>query len=244
MARVKFYNESTGTWEYAEEAPAAPVQSVNGKVGTVSLNAEDVGAEKAGAVAALESKAMLKADMSTKKAQLTLEDGTVVLIDVLVASEGTVVQTYTNQMPISTDASGAVYNGTGWKGNARISGSAGTEKDATYSAAIGFVPVKPGDVVRFKITDSTAIWDTDASSTSNVIAYYNASHTWLGSLTIQPSVYGICTNADAPTGSAADGGVVSFTVPSNTNIAFVRISMVANTSNISNLIVTVNEEIS
>lgn len=181
---------------------------------------------------------------TTKKAQLTLEDGSIVLIDVVVATDGTAVKNYTNQMPISTDATGAVYNGTGWKGNARISGSSGTEKDATYSAAIGFVPVKPGDVVRFKITDSTAIWDTDASSTSNVIAYYNASHTWLGSLTIQPSVYGICTNADAPTGSAADGGVVSFTVPSNTDIAFVRISMVANTSNISNLIVTVNEEIS
>lgn len=217
MARVKYYDTDTGTWKYADETPAAPVQSVNGQVGDVVL--------------------------PTKKAQLTLADGSVVLIDVYVASEGVAVQTYTNQMPISTDAAGAVYNGTGWKGGVRLSGSAGTEKDATYSAAIGYVPVKAGDIVRFKTTDDTAIWDTDASSTSNVVAYYDASHGYLGALTIQPSVYGICANEDMPTGSAAGGGVVSFTVPANSSIAYVRISMVANTSDISGLIVTVNQEI-
>ena len=43
MARVKYYNEQTGEWEYADNVGSA-VSSVNGKTGAVQLEAADVGA--------------------------------------------------------------------------------------------------------------------------------------------------------------------------------------------------------
>lgn len=238
MARIKYYNSVTERWEAVDNTSAAPVQSVNGKAGAVMLSADDVGAEKAGAVAALENR------LTTKKAQLTLEDGTVVLIDVYVASEGVKVQTYTNQMPISTDASGAVYNGQGWKGSYRLSGSAGTEKSQSTSALTGFIPVESGDVVRMRYDGAHSVFDVATNDSANVIAYYDSTHTWLGSVTLQPSVYGICSNNDVPTGSLnTDGDIATFTVPANTSIAYVRISMVTSGNDISDLIVTVNQEI-
>lgn len=236
MARVKYYDAVSKTWKYADESGyVAPVQSVNGKTGAVILSADDI--------PGLGDKCLLAANYSVKKAQLTLEDGSVVLIDVLVASEGTAVDTYTNQIPISTDTDGSVYNGTGWKGGSRLSGSSGTVKDQANAAVTGFIPVAAGDIVRMRYTGTDAIWEADASASANVIAYYDASKTWLGSLTLQPSYYGICTEANAPSGVLADGGIVSFVVPQNTSIGFVRISLVSQTSNISGLIVTVNEEI-
>lgn len=237
MARIKYYNPTTNKWEYAETGGIEPVQSVNGQTGAVSLSASDVGAEKAGT-------ALLKADVLTKKAQLTLADGTTVLIDVFVAAEGTAVSKYTNQIPISKDSSGEVFNGTGWKGGIRISGSSGTEKEQSDAAAVGYIPVKAGDVIRMAYEGTGATWDENGTaSSSNCIAYYDADYTWLGSATAQPSVYGICTNADAPTGSILNGGIVSATVPNNTSIAFMRMSSVAWNNDLDGMILTINEEI-
>lgn len=55
---------------------------------------------------------------------------------------------YTNQIPISTDQSGAVYNGKGWKANTRVDPSG----DQTVSGceSTGFIPCKVGDVIRLK----------------------------------------------------------------------------------------------
>lgn len=87
---------------------------------------------------------------------------------------------------------------------------------------------------------------------SCAIVYYNASFAWLGAVTLQPAYYGICgTNTSGiagvdPSGSTADGGVVTFTVPNNADIAYVRFSMsctATNGSDLADIIVTVNEEI-
>ena len=55
---------------------------------------------------------------------------------------------YTNQIPISTDANGNIYNGKGWKGNTRVDPSG----DVTVSGyeSTGFIPCKVGDVIRLK----------------------------------------------------------------------------------------------
>ncbi len=150
---------------------------------------------------------------------------------------------YVNQMPISTDANGNVYNGVGWKGKTRISGSSGNESEHSYAACTGFIPVKAGDVVRMKYTGtSPGIWEQQKTESLCNFAYYNASHTWLGSA-VQNSPYGICTNNDIPTGTLGDGGIVSATVPNNANIAYLRIGCAVFNESLDGLIVTVNQEI-
>lgn len=62
---------------------------------------------------------------------------------------------YTNQIPISTDASVNVYNGTGYKEDKRM-GSDGNEGNLGNPNAVnapfitGFIPCKQGDVIRLK----------------------------------------------------------------------------------------------
>lgn len=197
----------------------------------------------------LDDKYVSKKDISVKKAKLTLEDGTILLIDVVVASDGTTIITYTNQMPISIDTDKSVYNSKGWKGNTRLSASSGSVKESTSGASIiGFIPVKAGDVVRLKSKTNINIWDQSGTFNPgwNIIAYYNSSFTWLGSICpLQSnSVYGICTAANTSAGSIANGGVVSFTVPTNSNIEYLRLSFAdPDNSGLENLIVTVNQEI-
>ena len=199
----------------------------------------------------LDERYLRKTDITTKKAQLTLEDGTTVLIDVVVASAGTTIQTWLNLVTTSIDTDGSVYNGTGWKGKTRLSASSGGVKESTSGASItGFIPVKAGDVVRFKFTENVSVWDQAGAFNPgwNIMAYYNSSFTWLGSccpVQSASSVYGICTTADnVANGSVANGGVVSFTVPNNSNIEYLRFSVSdVNNAGLASLIVTVNEEI-
>lgn len=50
----------------------------------------------------------------------------------------------TNQIPISTDASGAVYNGTGYKASTKISSSDGTDSSGS-SVAVGYIPIEEAE---------------------------------------------------------------------------------------------------
>lgn len=56
---------------------------------------------------------------------------------------------YTNQIPISTDADGTVFNGIGYMENYRISASSGSVTANTGTDLTGFIPAKIGDVIRF-----------------------------------------------------------------------------------------------
>lgn len=213
------------------------------------------------AIKALQDGKLNNTGVSFKKAKLNLVDGTILEIDVLTALNGTVVIPFINQLPISigTDKNifGEDYNGDGAKDgylkNYRLSASSGSEKSGITNASItGFIPVKSGDIVRFKYNGTDSLWDTYAlNSGYNIIAYYknDASFTWLGSacpLQNGGQVYGICAASDHSTGSVANGGIVSFTVPNNSNIGYLRLSIAMgdpSATNLSNLIVTVNEEI-
>lgn len=56
-----------------------------------------------------------------------------------------------NQVPISTDTDGSIYNGTGYKDDARLSSSGGVSGTAqTGSVTTGFIPCTNTDVVRIK----------------------------------------------------------------------------------------------
>ena len=191
--------------------------------------------------------------ISFKRAKLPLADGTTIEIDVLTALNGTLVIPYINQLRNAIDTDKSIYNGCGWKDDTRLSGSSGSVKESTdYASITGFIAVKPGSVVRFKFSDSTVkTWDLSAVNSGwNIMAYYNASFTWLGSMCPLQDVgvpYGICTATDKSTGSISNGGVVSFTVPANSNISYVRLSFALDynspVQSISSLIITVDEEI-
>lgn len=57
--------------------------------------------------------------------------------------------TYTNQIPISTDSAGAIYNNIGYKDGYRISDS-GVDEEYGHKSVTGFIPIKKGDTIRIK----------------------------------------------------------------------------------------------
>lgn len=69
-------------------------------------------------------------------------------------------ETMVNQLAISTDVNGNIYNGTGWKANTRYSASSSAESDYTGVYLSGFIPVNQGDVVRLKNVGLTTSGDT------------------------------------------------------------------------------------
>lgn len=61
--------------------------------------------------------------------------------------------TFTNQVPISTDTDGSIFNGTGYKDNVRLSSSGGISSSAQNgSVTTGFIPFPDGDktIIRMK----------------------------------------------------------------------------------------------
>ena len=58
---------------------------------------------------------------------------------------------YTNQLAIATDEDGSIYNGVGYLNGYRLNSSGNVVEYGTYPSSVtGFIPIKQGDVVRFK----------------------------------------------------------------------------------------------
>lgn len=77
-------------------------------------------------------------------------------------------KTFTNQVPISTDTDGSIFNGVGYKENVRLSSSGGISSSAQNgSVTTGFMPFPDGDktVIRMKGVE----WK---NSTSNYGGHY------------------------------------------------------------------------
>ena len=68
--------------------------------------------------------------------------------NVTITASAAEITNYTNMIPISTDASGNVYNGVGYKENTYL--SSGTEGSMSGSYATGFIPCKYGDTLYCK----------------------------------------------------------------------------------------------
>lgn len=228
MARIKYFDTMANAWRYADSMVlAAPVVSVNGQTGAVVLTAEDLGAESAGAVAVHADSAsahadirtqvagaMMKADYTTKKAKLTLEDGSSVLIDVVVASQGEAVSGYTNRVPLSIDTDGSIFNGgLGYQTGYRLS-SSGTTKEAAYSAVSGFIPAKAGDVVRIT---GCGWYHPNAS---NYLCAYKSDFTFIGAVTASETTYGTVIHG----GITIDGEQAAVTLGNVADIAYIRVS--------------------
>lgn len=85
--------------------------------------------------------------------------------------------TYTNQIPISTDTDGSIYNGIGYNSGYYISSSGGALSSRSGSYVTGFIPCKVGDVVRLQNVN----FDSDASDKSyHRVAFYDSTRTYIG----------------------------------------------------------------
>jgi hypothetical protein len=81
-----------------------------------------------------------------------------------------------NQVPISTDTDGSIYNGTGYKDNARLSSSGGVSSSAQNGSVVtGFIPWEHGDVIRMKGAIWLGAYNNDG--THWYIIFYNADKT-------------------------------------------------------------------
>lgn len=102
-----------------------------------------------------------KAEKTVSTVRLGIGDGRAFSYGIIEAS-------YTNQIPISTDASGNLYeSGKGWKTGYRLN-SSGAEAAYDGIEVTGFIPVVAGDVVRF---DNMALSKTTNASYNYVSAY-------------------------------------------------------------------------
>lgn len=141
------------------------------------------------------------------------------------------MKTFTNQIPISTDASGNVYNSKGFKENVLV--SAGVEYNHTGKDTTGFIPCVVGNVIRLK----NVAFNNEQNCRLN---FYKADKTYIGQAAGN-STYILNTSFKGV--KDADGYYTQFTITSRTettNCAFIRIT--ANDINDSS-IVTINEEI-
>lgn len=147
----------------------------------------------------------------------------------------------TNQVSISIDSTGAVYNdGLGYKDNYVLSSSSGAESTTSSQFTVtGFIPVKQGDIIRF----GGSAAGRDYTEYGWVICSYDSSFNYLlGRKGTQfDAVGGVTTEAD---------GVLCFTpnvYTVTTATSYIRLSCrtgdSGSTANGAGLIVTINEEI-
>ena len=150
------------------------------------------------------------------------------------------VVSYTNQVPISKDANGSIFNGKGWIEKTRLS-SSGATKANDYTSTTGYIPATSGATIRIK----GVAWNNGA----DYVCTYNSGFTFLTALNGQGS-YGGGTIVSRV------GDVVTVKLPTNSNIAYIRVSAIHSSKDAgyasvakpiegpgSYLIVTVNEEI-
>lgn len=192
-------------------------------------------------------------------------DGTVTEIGELV------VGGYTNQIPISTDTNGTIYNGTGYREKTRGNSSGAATDIGTQTAVnpvffTGFIPCKQGDVIRLKncyiyasANDMNGIYGESAFGLRSGL--YNSSkakitvESWgnLGGGNNATTIFSNYTRVQVSTDEYVDsngsdtteGKITEFTI-AYAGTAYVRLCLAADRSNgytPADAIVTVNEEI-
>lgn len=123
-------------------------------------------------------------DFSTVKS-LTIPEGEVTKI----TFKSTVLWeavTYTDQVPISTDTDGSIFNGTGYIDNRRLSSSGGLSSSAQNgSVTTGFIPFPDGDKTYIRMNGVE--WKNATANYSGhyYINYYDANKKFLCYLSSQ-----------------------------------------------------------
>lgn len=149
---------------------------------------------------------------------------------------------YTNQVPISINADGTIYNVIGYKTGYRVR-SGGAEAAQVNSICTGFIPFKLGDTLRIK----PALGNT---STTSCINFSDGSFTNLGQSNQSGSAgvqYGICSGNGQYFVPTIIDGVSVLTLdpsaPSASEIKYIRVTHDASITTGAAMIITVNEEI-
>ena len=141
---------------------------------------------------------------------------------------------YTNQIPISTDASGAVYNDKGYMAD-RQAGTNGTEANFVGLCCTGYIPCKVDDVIRMRNIEFNATHDKAA------ILFFKEDKTFIGTVLAKSSWY-----MDTKfVGSKDDSGnYTMFTIASIADVTagcgYIRINAISITDD---SIITINEPI-
>ncbi len=144
-----------------------------------------------------------------------------------------VLPNYTNLIPTSTDASGAILNGVGYQASAQLDMTGAVVSGTSFVS--GFIPVTKGDIIRVQDPSSSsfstglvfALYKADKASSNNIGRYINTiqGNTLYGTLTI---------SGNTLTWDTSTIGYYFWN-----DFAFLRV-----TTNSAASIVTVNEEIS
>ena len=156
--------------------------------------------------------------------------------DIVITAVATKIVSYTNQVPISTDADGNVFNGTGYIDGYRINSSGATAALSGFTAT-GFIPFTKGQTIRIggegitydKYGCLLMFYDLNKTVITNAgISYAKIGNTTYGTWTTEEnSVFCLDPNDTYPNTLSGNSG-------------YIRIS--ANGSG-ANLIVTLDEEI-
>lgn len=159
------------------------------------------------------------------------------IVGTLVISGG-----YTNQVPISINADGTIYNDIGYKNGYRVR-SSGAEQAFGGASCTGYIKVKPNDVIRI------SGWNIkDNAYTANAINISDSKFTNLGQWSAQYSGgYGNLAGTDYAKAEAMideGNGVYKWQIPPADfcETAYIRVGGITNDDG-SVMIVTVNEEI-
>lgn len=88
------------------------------------------------------------------------------------------IVSYTNQIPISTDASGAIYNGVGYKDGVRL-GSDGADRTGAPTDATGFIPCTTADTLYFKNCQIYTYPTKSGTSTYQELACYDSNKAFI-----------------------------------------------------------------
>ena len=180
------------------------------------------------------------------------------------ASATLAVVNYTNQIPISTDTDGSVYNGVGYKTASR-GNSSGAIVDLTGGSnppfCTGFIPCKQGDIIRLKncyIHATTQDNDSFKALYGNVgpwgvrFGLYNSSKTKIaveswGNLSQANNATNILSDyTRVPEGTGLTQGFIYQFKIAYAGTAYIRLTLAADVDNgftAADAIVTVNEEI-
>lgn len=100
-------------------------------------------------------------------------------VNEIVTETTQVLPAYTNMIPISTDASGAILNGVGYEAGALHSDGSVASASAFTT---GFIPIKKGDVVRikdpsaasFSLDNAVALYKADKATSDGIGKYIRA----------------------------------------------------------------------
>lgn len=153
---------------------------------------------------------------------------------------------YTNQIPISTDTDGSIFNTTGYQKNARInsSGAVASLTTGTQPAfATGFIPIVNGDIVRFKNCyidgdGTSAVYGQNASGCN--VTVYNSDKSRNTGAVWSDFVEGSTKGGFENMVFDDNGNCIQFTCAVS-GAVFMRFTLGGDAEN---AIITVNEEIS